>query len=217
MQAMTEADEFCGAVLVAQEGEVLLSGGYGLADREHDVANLPQTKFRLGSITKQFTSVAILMLAEQGKLSLDDPISRHLPYSPEHWKDITVHHLLNHTSGLGNLADIPGIQETKARLPLSVREIVETFREIPLEFRTGTAFRYSNSGYFVLGDIVERVSGLSYEDFLQTHIFGPLEMADSGYDHHQTILKNRATGYRKQDGEWVRARTANGCGQSIST
>jgi len=205
LQAMTEAGEFCGAVLVAQDGEVLLSGGYGLADREHDVPNTPQTKFRLGSITKQFTSMAILMLAEQEKLSLDDPLSRHLPYSPEHWKDITVHHLLNHTSGRGNLADIPGIQQTKARLPLPVREIVETFRETPLEFRTGTAFRYSNSGYFVLGDIIERVSGLSYEEFLQTHIFGPLAMADSGYDHYQTILKNRATGYRKQDGELVRA------------
>ncbi len=205
LQAMTQANKFCGAVLVAQEDQVLFSGGYGIADREHDAPNTPQTKFRLGSITKQFTSVAILMLEEQGKLSVQDPISRYLPYSPEHWKDITVHHLLNHTSGLGNLADIPGIQETKARLPLSVREIIETFREIPLEFRTGTAYRYSNSGYIVLGDIIERVSGLSYEEFLQAHIFGPLEMADSGYDHHQTILKNRATGYRKQNGELVRA------------
>ncbi len=205
MQAMTQAEEFSGAVLVAQEGQILFTGGYGLADREHDVPHTPQTKFRLGSITKQFTSVAILMLAEQGKLSLDDPISRHLPYSPAHWKDITVHHLLNHTSGLGNLVDIPGIKETKARLPLPVREIIETFRETPLEFPTGTAFRYSNSAYIVLGDIVERVSGLSYEEFLQTHIFGPLEMADSGYDHYQTILKNRAAGYKKQDGEWVRA------------
>lgn len=205
LQAMTETEEFCGAVLVAQEDEIVLTGGYGLADREHDVPNMPQTKFLVGSITKQFTSVAVLMLAEQGKLGLDDLISRHLPYNPAHWKDITVHHLLNHTSGLGNFVDIPGIQETKARLPLPVREIIETFREVPLEFGTGTAFRYSNSAYIVLGDIVERISGVSYENFLQTHIFGPLEMADSGYDHHKIILKNRATGYRKRDGEWVRA------------
>lgn len=205
LQAMTKAGEFSGAVLVAQKGQVLFSGGYGLADREHDIPNTPQTKFLVGSITKQFTSVAIMMLAEQGKLGLDDPISRHLPYSPEHWKAVTIHHLLNHTSGLGNLTDIPGIQETRARLPLPVREIVETFRETPLEFPVGTAFRYSNSGYIVLGDIIERVSGLAYENFLQTHLFGPLEMADSGYDHYQSILKNRATGYCKRDGEWVRA------------
>ncbi len=205
LQAMTQTDKFSGAVLVAQEGQVLSSGGYGLADREHDVANTGQTKFLVGSITKQFTSVAILMLEEQRKLSVYDPISRHLPYSPEHWKDITIHHLLNHTSGLGNLADIPGIQGTKARLRLSVREIVETFRETPLEFPAGTAYRYSNSGYIVLGDIVEHVSGVSYEKFLQAHIFDPLEMTDSGYDHHQAILKNRAAGYLKRDGEWVRA------------
>ena len=113
LQAMTQADKFSGAVLVAQDGEILLSGGYGLANREHDIPNTPQTKFLVGSITKQFTSVAILMLAEKGKLGLDDPISWHLPYSPAHWKDITVHHLLNHTSGLGNLADIPGIRKQR--------------------------------------------------------------------------------------------------------
>ena len=203
--AMTQIGKFSGSVLVSQDGQTLHSAGYGLADREHVVANTPLTKFRLGSITKQFTGMAVMMLEEQGKLTVDDPISRHLPYSPDRWRGVTIHHLLNHTSGLGNLADIPGCQETTARLPLSMRELVETFRETPLEFRPGTQYRYSNSGYFLLGDIIEQSSNMSYEDFLRDHIFAPLGMADSGYDRHETILSHRATGYRRRNGEWVRA------------
>ena len=205
LQAMTAAGKFSGAVLLSRNGQVIHSGGYGLADREAGVVNTPQTKFRVGSITKQFTSMVVMILAEQGKLRVSEHISEYLPYSPAHWKDITVHHLLNHTSGLGNLAGIQGSAETTARLPLSVALLVETFRDTPLEFSPGTSYRYSNSGYFLLGDIIERVSGVSYETFLQEHVFGPLAMADSGYDHYQTILPNRATGYCKQNGEWVRA------------
>lgn len=205
MQAMTRAGKFSGAVLLSRNGQIVYSGGYGLADREHGAVNTPQTKFRVGSITKQFTSMAVMLLAEQGKLRFSDPISQHLPYSPAHWKDITVHHLLTHTSGLGNLAGIQGSLETTARLPLSVAELVETFRETPPEFSPGTSYRYSNSGYFLLGDIIERVSDVSYETFLQEHIFHPLAMVGSGYDRYQTILPNRATGYCKQNGEWVRA------------
>ena len=205
LRAMTQISKFSGSVLLARSGQVLHSAGYGLADREHTVANTPRTKFRLGSITKQFTAMAVMLLEEQGKLSIQDAISEHLTYSPDHWQGITIHHLLNHTSGLGNLADIPGCQETTARLPLSVRELVETFRETPLEFSPGSGHRYSNSGYFLLGDIIERVSGVTYEQFLTNHIFGPLGMTDSGYDHHETVLVDRATGYRRQGGEWFRA------------
>lgn len=206
MQAMTQIGKFSGAILIARAGQVLHRAGYDMADREHGVANTPSTKFRLGSITKQFTSMAIMVLEERGKLSSQDLISKHLPYSPDHWKEITIHQLLNHTSGLGNLADIPGCQQTTAPLSLSVRELIETFRETPLEFSAGTQHRYSNSGYFLLGDIIERASGMSYEKFLRDNIFDPLQMADSGYDHYDTILKNRATGYCRQDGEWIRAR-----------
>ena len=205
LRAMTENGKFSGSVLIARGSEVLHRAGYGLADREHGVPNTVTTKFRLGSISKQFTAMAVMLLEGQGRLSVHVPISQYLPYSPEHWKGITVHHLLNHSAGLGNLAGIQGIQETKARLPLSVRELVETFRETALEFQPGSQYRYSNSGYFLLGDIIERVAGVSYEDFLNHHIFGPLGMADSGYDHYQTILTNRATGYCRQGGQWVRA------------
>ena len=205
MQATTQSGKFSGAVLVARSGQAVHGAGYGLADREHIVANTPHTKFRVGSITKQFTSMAVLILEEQGKLSVHDPIRAHLPYSPDHWKEITVHHLLNHTAGIRNLTDIPGCQETTARLPISLREIVETFREMPLEFSPGSKHRYSNSGYILLGDIIERASGVSYEKFLTDHIFEPLGMADSGYDHHKAILTDRATGYCQEEGEWNRA------------
>jgi CubicO group peptidase (beta-lactamase class C family) len=203
MQAMTQAGKFSGSVLLAHKGKILHSAGYDLADREHGIANTPHTKFRIGSITKQFTAMAIMILAEQGKLSVHDPVNQHLPYSPDHWKEVTIHHLLNHTSGLANLTSFPGCFETMARLPLPVREIVETFREKPLEFSAGTKHRYSNSGYILLGDIIERASGVSYERFLRELIFDPLEMADSGYDHFETVLAHRARGYNRQDGEWV--------------
>ena len=203
MQAMTQAGRFSGSALLAHKGKILHSAGYDLANREHGVANTPYTKFRIGSITKQFTAMAVMILAEQGKLGVHDLLLQHLPYSPESWKEITIHHLLNHTSGLVNLTNFPGCQETTARLPLSVREVVELFREKPLEFRPGSQYRYSNSGYILLGDIIERASGISYEVYLREHIFGPLEMADSGYDRFETILPHRASGYTRKDGEWT--------------
>lgn len=203
MQAMEAAGKFSGAVLLAHKGEVLHAAGYGLADREHGVANTPRTKFRIGSITKQFTAMSILILAEEGKLGVDDPIARHLPYCPEAWKGITIHHLLNHTSGIANLTSFPGNLRTTARLPLTLDEVVETFRSKPLDFAPGSQIAYSNSGYLLLGDIIERVSGMPYESFLKTRLFGPLEMADSGYDRNEAILPQRARGYGRRDGEWV--------------
>ncbi len=203
MQAMTRAGKFSGSVLLAHKGKILHSAGYDLANREHGVANTPHTKFRIGSITKQFTAMAIMILAEQGKLRVHDPLLPHLPYSPEAWKEITIHHLLNHTAGLANLTSFPGIFETTARQPQTVREVVEIFREKPLEFRPGSQYRYSNSGYILLGDIIERTSGVSYETFLQEQIFTPLEMADSGYDRFEAVLPHRASGYTRQAGEWA--------------
>jgi CubicO group peptidase (beta-lactamase class C family) len=205
LRALEKLGRFTGAALLARGDVVVHRGAYGQANREYGAPNTPETKFRIGSITKQFTAVAILMLKEEGKLDVSDPISRHLPYSPEAWSDITVHMLLNHTSGIANLTSLPRSQETSARLPLSLREVVETFRESPLEFRSGMEFRYCNSGYILLGDIIERASGMTYEAFLREHIFGPLGMNDSGYDRNGAILPNRASGYRKRNGEWENA------------
>jgi CubicO group peptidase (beta-lactamase class C family) len=197
--AQIKINQFSGAVLLAKDGTVLLSKGYGLANREFDLPNTPQTKFRLGSITKQFTAAAILLLEERGKLSTDDPIGKHLDQCPEVWKPITIHHLLTHTSGIPSYTDSPDYRR-KMAFPTSTAEMVARFRDQPLEFPVGDRFKYSNSGYFLLGAIIEKAAGQSYEAFLRASIFEPLGMKDSGYDRFETILPRRATGYAIRKG-----------------
>lgn len=198
LQACVEVEDFSGSVLVAQDGTTLLAKGYGLANREHEVANTPQTKFRLGSITKQFTAMAVLILAEQGKLTVDDPVSKHFPNAPEAWKEITLHHLLSHTAGLPNFTNSPEYRR-KWMLPSPPSETIKRFIDQPLEFAPGEQFRYSNSGYILLGEIIERVAGQSYAEFLRKQIFEPLEMKDSGYDTHNAVLPHRAAGYERNE------------------
>lgn len=202
LQACAEVEDFSGSVLVTHHGQTLLAKGYGLANHEHDVANAPNTKFRLGSITKQFTAMAILLLQEQGRLSVDDPVSKHLPATPDAWEAITIHHLLSHTSGLPNFTSFP--EYTKRwMLPSPPTETIQRFVDKPLEFAPGEQFSYSNSGYIVLGAIIEKVSGQSYAEFVGKNIFGPLGMNDSGYDTHDAILMHRAAGYQR-DGEGIK-------------
>jgi D-alanyl-D-alanine carboxypeptidase len=186
-----------GSVLLAKGGKVILARGYGLANIELGVANKPETKFRLGSITKQFTATAILQLQEQGKLKVTDPISKYIPDSPAAWSNVTIHQLLTHTSGIPSYTDTsfyPEHMRERAGTPL---EFINHFRNLPLEFQPGTKFHYDNSAYFLLGVIIEQVSGLKYEDYLRKHIFEPLQMTDTGYDWPSTILKDRASGYSK--------------------
>ena len=175
---LTEREAFTGAVLVARNGEVLLRQGYGLADRERNIPNTPQTKYRLGSITKQFTAMAILMLQAQDKLNVQDPICRYISECPITWQDITIHHLLTHTSGIPNLTDFHDYQATKAT-PSPPEQTIARFKDKPLGFPPGEQWSYSNSGYIVLGHIIEQASGLSYEAFLQQYIFEPLQMKDT--------------------------------------
>ncbi|HAA31543.1 MAG TPA: serine hydrolase, partial [Cyanobacteria bacterium UBA8553] len=193
LKAYLETGYFMGTVLVAREGEVLLSNGYGLANLEHNIAHTPQTKFRLGSITKQFTATAILQLQEQGLLQVDAPISTYLPNYPN-GEQITVHHLLNHTAGIPSYTSFPDYPQ-KWRTVMSVDELIAWFSDKPLEFTPGDRHNYSNSGYAVLTKIIETVSSQSYADYLQHHIFQPLEMTNSGYDIYEKILPNRASGY----------------------
>ncbi len=186
-----------GSVLLANGGKIILAQGYGLANIELAVANKPETKFRLGSITKQFTAAAILQLQEQGKLSLGDPISKYISGSPAAWSGVTVRHLLTHTSGIHSYtddADYPNHMREQAGAPL---EFLNRFSKLPLDFAPGTKFHYDNSGYFLLGVIIEQVSGLKYEDYLRKHIFEPLQMTDTGYDWPSTVLRDRASGYSK--------------------
>ena len=191
---VTKSDQFSGYVLVARDGKVLLSKGYGLANYENDVPNMPQTKFRLGSVTKQFTATAIMLLQERGKLKVQDPICKYLSECPAAWGEISIQQLLNHTAGVPNFTDFADYASTTA-FNAPVEKLIARFRDKPLDFKPGSNFSYSNSGYVLLGAIVEKVSGKTYEDFLHENIFEPLKMANTGYDHHDQVLKNRAAGY----------------------
>jgi CubicO group peptidase (beta-lactamase class C family) len=195
-QAHVAINKFSGSVLVAKGDQVLFAKGYGLANVEHDVPNTAQTKFRLGSITKQFTAMAILILQEQGKLSVDDLVSKHVDGCPEAWKDVTIHHLLTHTSGIPSFTSLPGYGASMP-LPSSPRQTLDRVRDMPLEFAPGEKFVYSNSGYVLLGEIIEKVAGKPYEKFLPEVIFEPLGMKDTGYDFPAPIVPHRAAGYRR--------------------
>lgn len=188
---------FIGSVLVAKGGKVAIEKGYGMANLELDAPNSPDTKFRLGSITKQFTSAAILQLEQQGKLSVSDTACKYFAECPDGWKAITIHQLLSHTSGIPSYTDNPDFMKPQfMRIPLTPSEILLLSKDKPLEFQPGEKWKYDNSGYIFLGVIIEKVSGEKYADYLKKHIFGPLDMADSGYDVSTLVLKNRAEGYR---------------------
>ncbi|MEK6323672.1 MAG: serine hydrolase [Acidobacteriota bacterium] len=194
VNALVKQGRFTGSVLVARDGKVLFAKGYGLANVEFDIPNTPQTKFRLGSITKQFTAAAILLLQERGKLSVQDPICKYLDNCPAAWSEVTVHHLLSHTGGVPSFTSFPDYRP-KMMLPVTTQDMIARFKDKPLDFKPAEKWSYSNSGYFLLGYIIEKASGESYESFLQKNIFEPFKLTNTGYDHHDTILKKRATGY----------------------
>lgn len=193
LNELSEQKRFSGSVLVAKDGQILLSKGYGMANYEHDVPNMPQTKFRLASITKQFTATAIMLFQERDLLSVTDTISKYIPDYPNGDK-ITIHHLLTHTSGIPNITSFPDYKKKKIK-PHTLERLIERFKNKPLDFEPGERFQYSNSGYMLLSYIVEKVSGQKYEVFVTENIFKPLGMNDSGFDTSSAILKNRASGY----------------------
>jgi len=184
------------SILVKKQGKVILRKGYGLANLELNVPVEPDMIFRLGSVTKQFTAVAILMLAEEGKLSLQDEITKFLPNYPTQGKKIMVEHLLTHTSGVKSYTDLPEWLPLQ-RKDMTLGELIDLFKNQPMEFAPGERWKYSNSGYVLLGAIVEKVSGKSYADFLQDRIFGPLGMKSSCYDSTSRIIPRRIPGYAK--------------------
>jgi CubicO group peptidase (beta-lactamase class C family) len=199
-----KSGKFNGSVLVSDQGKVIYKKGFGLANMEWGIPNQPNTKHRLGSITKQFTAMLILQLVADGKLDLQKPITNYLTDYPKANGDlITIHSLLTHSSGIPNYTSFPKFMEERSRDPYTPEEFVKIFADMELDFIPGEKFSYSNSGYFLLGVLIEKISGKSYEQMLQDKIFIPLNMKDSGYDNHTTILKNRATGYEKQGREYV--------------
>ena len=194
VQYYVTTQNFMGTVIVARDNEILFNKGFGSANLEWDIPNSPTTKFRLGSVTKQFTAASILLLEERGKLKIDDPINKYLPDAPDAWDKITIFNLLTHTSGIPNFTNFPEYQKEQltAHTP---KQIVDIFRDKPLDFKSGERMSYSNSGYILLGYLLEKVSGETYQDFLQKNIFDPLGMKDSGYDSNSAIIPNRASGY----------------------
>lgn len=201
-----EYGRFNGSVLIAEKGEVIFKKGFGMANMEWEIPNQSDTKHRLGSITKQFTSMLIMQLVEQGKLKLDVPIITYLPdYPKPNGEKITIHHLLTHTSGIPNYTSFPDFFKNKSREPYSPEEFLKVFADSTLDFIPGEKFAYSNSGYFLLGVIIEKVTGKSYEVVLQENILDPLKMKDTGFDHHNVILKNRASGYERKGRSYINA------------
>lgn len=192
--AVADEGKFMGAVLVAQGDEPVLNQAWGSADLEWDIANTTDTKFRIGSVTKQFTAVSILLLQERGLIDLDAPIATYLKDTPEAWKLITVRNLLRHTSGIPNVTSLDDF-DAKSTQPISQDDLIAMFAPLPLEFDPGSKWSYSNSGYVLLSRIVENVSGKMLGDFYQANIFDPLGMTASGLDSSATILPKRADGY----------------------
>jgi len=198
LKLANEYGQFNGSALVAENGKVIYKGGFGLANVEWGIPNTPDTKFRLGSITKQFTATVILQLVEQGKIKLDGKLSDYLPeYRKDTGDKVTIHHLLTHTSGIPSYTNQPGFLENVSRNPYKVNEFVKKYASGDLEFEPGSKYSYNNSGYFLLGAIIERVTGKPYEQVLKQNIFDPAGMKNTGYDHHNTIILKRASGYTK--------------------
>jgi CubicO group peptidase (beta-lactamase class C family) len=198
MSQYHQKGQFNGTVLVAEKGAVIFKKGYGMADLEWDIPNTPDTKFRLGSITKQFTSMLVMQLVQEGKIKLDGKLSEYLPYyRKDTGQKVTIHNLLTHTSGIPSYTSLPGFFKNVSRDPYGVEEFVKKYCSGDLKFEPGSKFEYDNSGYFLLGAIIEQLTGQSYEKALQERILDPVGMKDTGYDHHDTILKKRASGYQK--------------------
>lgn len=195
MHRYVDNGQFNGTVLVSDNGKLVFKKGYGLANMEYSIPNTTDTKFRLASLTKQFTAMLIMQLVEQGKLRLDGKITDYLADYPKAAGDkITLHHLLTHTSGIPNYSDLPDYR-TFERNRYRPADLIKKFSELPLTFEPGSTFAYSNSGYIILGTIIEKVAGKPYEKVLQENIFTPLQMYNTGYDNSYKILPKRASGY----------------------
>ena len=202
MSKTYKAGEPGAAVIAIKEGKVVFRKGYGLANMELGVPIKPEMVFRLGSITKQFTATAILMLAEQGKLSVSDDITKYLPDFPVQGHKVTIEHLLTHTSGIKNLTSLPEWLPLW-RKDMTLTEVIALFKDKPFDFTPGERWSYSNSGYILLGAIIEKVSGEKYEDFIRKHIFEPLGMTHSFYDHTERLIPGRVEGYSRNGGAFI--------------
>src|ERR1044071_5299964 len=192
--------EFSGAVLIGRNGKVLFQKAYGSANREWNIPNTTQTRFRIASLTKQFTAAAILILQDRGQLKVRDPISRYLADLPSEWRQVTIHQLLTHPSGLPEYTSPPEIERTLNLTGATPQQLIDLVKHQPMLFSPGTKLHYCNTGYLLLGMIIEKVSGLDYATFLKRNIFNPLQLNQTGYDIRSDILPQRASGYWMRNG-----------------
>jgi CubicO group peptidase (beta-lactamase class C family) len=194
LDAYTKLWAYSGSIAAVKEGEVIFSKAYGHANIEHNVKNTTETKYKLWSITKQFTAAAILLLEERGLLKVEDTLDKYFPELNFN-SQITIHHLLTHTSGILNYSSLPDSHRTFQRLNHEKSELMQLFASKPLDFKPGTHWNYCNSGYYILGMLIEKLSGRSYSEFLIENISSPLGMLNTGVDDERTIILNKAAGY----------------------
>ena len=194
--SLAESSNFSGVMLVAKEGEIALNKGYGFAQVERELPNTEQTQFRIASLSKTFTAALVLQLAEEGKLQLDATVADQLPeYKAEYSRDVTLLHLLTHRSGISHYIDLPGWFDGTYAQTKDRQAFIDTVAALPLNSEPGTAFRYSNANYFLLGMIVEKATGLSFEDALNARIIGPLGLTSTGHLSDATVLSDLAQNY----------------------
>lgn len=194
----SECCSFSGAVLVSEHDKVIFKKGYGLANREWNIKNTTDVKFRIGSLTKQFTSMLVMQQVAKGRIKLDGHISDYLPYyRQDTGQKVTIHELLNHTSGIPSYTSNPKFEADVSRNYYTVDDFVKQFCSGELEFEPGTKFVYDNSGYFILGAILEHITGKKFETLLKDDILIPLDMKDTGIDSYAEILLKRAAGYQE--------------------
>jgi CubicO group peptidase (beta-lactamase class C family) len=194
LTAFEKQEAFSGSVLVAREGTVIFEKGYGFKNKKENTRNNSNTIFQIGSITKQFTSAIILQLAEKNQLSLQDKLSKYIPDYPD-GDQITIEHLLTHTSGVYNYTNDGAFMKNSAYTPIRRDSLIALFKNKPLDFQPGDKFNYSNSGYILLGYIIEKVTGKPYFQVVRERIFGPLHMDHSGFDFTDLVSPDKAVGY----------------------
>jgi CubicO group peptidase (beta-lactamase class C family) len=185
--------------LIAKKGKIIYKKAFGLSNLELNVRMKPDDVFEIGSMTKQFTAISILILVEKGKLNLDDEITKFIPDYPTNGHKITIHHLLTHTSGIRDFTRTQGLNDISKK-DLTPSELINFFKNEPIDFIPGEQFKYNNSGYIILGYIIETITGQSYANFVEEQIFKKLEMTSSQYASHKKVIKNRASGYQNKEG-----------------
>ncbi len=205
IDAHVQMNQFSGTILIASNKQIIVNKGYGFANYGFEIKNNPETKFRIASLTKGFTAVAILQLQEKGLLSVDDKLQKYIIDYPR-GDEVTLKHLLTHTSGIPNHTEFEDFNNERRVFGYNISETIDTFKKNPLEFTPGVKFNYSKSNYILLGFVIEQVSKMSYAEYIEQNIFKPLKMNNSGFESPEKVIKNFAQGYRLKNNEIGKAK-----------